>query len=127
MARPRARLFETSDFPELDRWLEARGMPISRPSLMPKHGVIVEGIAAGFIYLTDGGIAILDYFVSNPKSDKSERDQSLDVITLSLIQVGHAHGIHAFKCDTKIIAVKERARRLGFMETGEFTAFFREV
>lgn len=115
------------DFDEIAKWFEARKMPMPDRSLFPKVGFIVDNVAAGFIYFTDSRVAIIDCYISNPKSDKKVRDEALRGITGALVTIGKSHNTRLLKCDTQLDAIKIRAEQTGFKRIGSFDAFIMEI
>lgn len=115
------------DFDEIEKWFRAREMPVPERSLFPKIGFIVDNIAAGFIYFTDSSVAIIDCYISNPKSDKRNRDEALRAITGALITTAKFHKVKLLKCDTSLDAVKIRAEASGFKRIGAFDSFTMEI
>lgn len=113
------------DFDEIEKWFFERDMRMPDVSLFPRVGFIVRGVAAGFIFYTDSLVAIIDGYISNPKSDARQRDEALDLITEALINNAKFHGIKVIKCDTPLDVVKKRALKFGFELTGSYESFMR--
>lgn len=115
------------DFDEIQKWFELRAMPVPDRSIFPKVGFIVNKIAAGFIYFTDSSIAIIDGYISNPKSDTRDRNEALDSITGALIMFARQHKVKLLKCDTALDSIKIRAEASGFKRIGAFDSFKMEL
>ncbi len=96
-------------------------------SLFPKNGFIIDGEAAGFIYLTDSPVAIIDCYISNPDTDSKTRSDALNAITISLIKCARFHRYKIVKCDTKLEAIKKRAVDSGFKPIGLHESFAMEI
>lgn len=95
--------------------------------LFPKVGFIVDQVAAGFIYYTDSKVAIIDNYITNPRSDADERDEALNLITQELIGNAAFHGCTLVKCDTVLDIVKKRAMTFGFKSIGHFESFIKKL
>lgn len=108
-------------------WWESRGLPIIPIDMLPTYGLIVDQIAAGFLIVTDCNLGFLEFYITNPESDKSKRDIAIDKITSALIRYGQAVGISNFKCDTQIPAIRDRAEKFGFKFIGQFSNYFLKV
>lgn len=121
------RAVNENDFKDISYWACQRGIALEPSSFFPKHGFIVQAVAAGFIYLTDSNLAIIDCYVANPRSEKSVRNEALDLITRELIKTAKELGYTIIKCDTQIDAVKERAKHHGFKSIGMFESFSMEI
>lgn len=46
---------------------------------LPKRGYIVDDIACIFLFKTDSKVGLMDYFVSNPTKDPTERKEAFDL------------------------------------------------
>jgi hypothetical protein len=115
---------ELEHYKEICEWYDEHGLRAPGPDMLPKHGAIVRGLAAGFLILTDANLGILEFYISNPKAGPRERDLALDLITRALLDLGEEYGITNFKADTKIPAIVKRAERFDFKKVGTFTALF---
>jgi len=112
--------FDT-DYVTICKWWLAHKKYTIPVEMLPTYGLIVPNIAAGFLIVTDCDLALLEYYVTNPKSDKKERDLALDLITNRLIKYGESIGVNNFKADTQIKAIKDRAEKFGFRNIGQYT------
>lgn len=90
-------------------------------TLLPPIGQIIPDLAAGWIYRTDGPVAILDPLVRNPEISKEEADQALDAIVESLVKTarnlhpaGNFPRIRILLAHARQPAVIARAERFGF-------------
>lgn len=74
----KVRLFEFSkDYERLSKWYEAWGYSNIPPAILPPHGLIVSNqdydIAAAFLYVTDGKVALIEGIILNPEATKEQR------------------------------------------------------
>jgi hypothetical protein len=119
-----------SDFDSMREWYKGYGMNI-RPNenvFFPKTGYVVEGVAAGFLYIVMGApLGYLDGYIANRKASKSDRNQALDLITEMLLALAKVKRIRYLKCDTQVDPIRERAKRFGFTSLGEYTVLTRGV
>ena len=76
----KVREYKSGDYVELCKWFKDHKLSTPSRDQLPMNGFIVPKIAAGFIYLTDSSIAILDCFISNPASDDHQRDAALEIV-----------------------------------------------
>lgn len=93
---------------------------------LPASGFIVDGVAVGFVLFTNSAIGILDYFISNPEVEFSERSEAISKITESLLILAKTSGCKAIKCETQSLSIELKAKHFGFKETGLFKSFFKE-
>ena len=113
-----------SHYKMLCSWWHAYGFPEIPEDMLPTYGLVVPGVAAGFLIATDCNLGLLEYYIGNPQAKKEHRDLALDQITRGLLKYGESIGISNFKCDTQIPAIKNRAERFGFVLVGEFSNYF---
>ena len=104
-------------------WWDERGLDFTPASFLPKSGIVIEddnGIpfVAGFLYLTNGGVAMINTLIS----DKSRKDRSLaiDVLIDTLITMAKSSGYKVISCATNLEHLTDRYIRHGFQkfETG---------
>jgi hypothetical protein len=119
--------YKDEHYPEIVEWLKARRMPVIEQSELSFHGFIEPGVACGFLINTDTKTTIIDFFISNPKAYKSERDQALDAIAQELIRFARVMGYKKVICRSQLDTIKDRAKRLGFTDLGEFRTFCMEL
>lgn len=66
-----------ADEPLLASWWVGHGKPIIPAHLWPKRGFIVDERVAGFLFCTDGGLAIIEWIISRPEYDRVKRRRAL--------------------------------------------------
>jgi hypothetical protein len=116
------RPFELSDLAELNSWYRARGdQPISI-ELLPPTGFIEPGVAAGFLYLTNSSLALIEGFVSNPAASSEARHQALSAITAAILDLAETRSasVVAFIADESI---KARAVKAGLKHIQDYGLF----
>lgn len=126
-ARALVRKVQPVDLAQIKHWSKLRGHDLQCDSIFPPTGFIVDEIAAGFLYLTDAAVAVIDCYVSNPASDKERRDAALDAITNALLDVAKTKKIKLVKCETQIEAIKSRAIKHGFFLVGPHDIFMKRI
>jgi len=121
------RTFKTEDYSQLTGWFRQRELPVPPLDFLPKTGYIIDNVGAGFIYLTDSSLAIIDCYITNPESDKNTRDNALNWITIQLTAYAKSLGFKLIKCESQIQEVINRAKNNGFKEIGQFTSLAKEL
>jgi hypothetical protein len=121
------RTYERADYKTLAHWCARRDIEAPPEWVFPATGYIVDEIAAGFLVFMNNEMAMIDFFISNPLSDKKERDKALDKISKALIARAKDAGIKMLICTTQKEAVKKRALFHDFKYQGEFSAFRLEL
>jgi len=120
------RLVVPSDFKEIVSWHKTHGMSVD-PSLFPKTGFIEPGIACGFIYITGTPVGFIEGYCSNPDADPHDRNEALDSITVSIIDLAKNVGIKVLKAETSDNTILLRAIRHGYKTLGERHSIVMEV
>lgn len=111
-----ARPLDNNDHDAVRDWYRAWGMvPIPRAAL-PQTGRIVPGVCAGFLYLTNSCVGLIESYISNPEASKELLNEGLDEVTRSLIQLAQDNGVSVLKCESRLESVVSRAKRFGFEE-----------
>jgi hypothetical protein len=84
-----------------EMWLGHGFSPVS-PELLPPTGFIVDGLAAGFVYMCDAPLAWLAWLCVNKHSDKiaKEKWQALDAVIEALANVAKDRGCKLLFAET---------------------------
>ncbi|NBO22950.1 hypothetical protein EBU94_06400 [bacterium] len=64
----------------LTEWWKGHEWPAIPFEMLPKIGYIVNNEVAGFIYSTDSSICMIEWIISDPKSNKDSRRKSLSFL-----------------------------------------------
>jgi hypothetical protein len=121
------RMFQPKDYSQIERWGCARDVAPPPIGLLSDLGLIVDDVAAGFLYITNSDICFLEGFITNPEADKNDRHEALNGITLELINLAKEAGCKLIKCDTRLDKIVTRAKDFGFVELGQYKTFIREL
>jgi hypothetical protein len=121
------RSFEPSDLATINGWYRQYGMPELTLNSLPKTGFIVEGIAAGFLFITDANLALMDAYIANPEASKEERKQALDKVTDALLEQARLSGINRVLALTKREVIEERCQNYNFKSLGSYQLFVKEL
>jgi hypothetical protein len=121
------RRYNIEDYGQIASWLNGWKIKPPAADTLSDIGYIVDDTACGFLYLTNSSVGLLEGFVSNPKSDKNDRDSAINWITLNLIDHARSEGVKVLKCETKLEEVINRANNFGFNEIGQFKVMMREL
>lgn len=79
------RAFVPADLAALNTWAAARGLSALPLGILPPNGFIVPDTAAGFLYLTDAGLAFSHNFITNPAVPGPDRYAALVAIREAVI------------------------------------------
>ena len=96
-------------------WASEQGFDLAGgASLLPDSGFWVPGVAAGWVYLTNSKLALLEPIVANPGCDKIERSKALDLLVHALLAFARDNGAVTMMALSQHPAIEARALRLGF-------------
>ena len=122
-----AKPYSKDDYPTLVKWYLARGLPLPPRDLMPETGFIIDDVCAGFLYLTDSKLALIDHYISNPNELAAVRDRALDTLTEELVREAKQWGCKGILITTALDKVGDRAEKHGFNFVGDVSAYFKEL
>ncbi len=84
------------DYEEISTWWKAHGWSPVSPDLLPKRGFVAEydgvKVCAIWLYLTDSKLALCEYLISNPQSDKTIRRDAIRRVTNKALRVAKDQG-----------------------------------
>ncbi len=112
---------------QLLKWYEQWGWDPKGLLMLPPNGLIVENIAALFIYYTNCSTCFLDGFISNKEAAKEDRDEALNTLFAYTIEEVKRHGVKYMVGSTKQVPVENRVEKFGFQLLKPCTVFIRSV
>ena len=105
------------DKEEIDSWATKRKMNPIRPEYLPDFGLIVPGLAVGFLYMTDSQLCAIHNIVANPDSEPEDRSEAIDQIVGGLIEYAKQQGFTAVLGTTDVPVIVDRALAHGFIHS----------
>ncbi len=114
------RPYTSDDKQMLDELYLSRDMTPLPTEFLPKHGVIVPGVAAGFLYLAEAGLCFIEGYISNRYCSQYERSLALDAITEALAEKAKELGVKKLMALTQSQAIYERSLKLKFADMGSY-------
>lgn len=121
------RQYEATDYPVLRDWYLAHRVHVPGFNDFPPIGLVVDGLAAGFLILTDVRMGIFDFFISNPDSDSRDRFHAIEEIIDGLTEIAKERGMRAIRCDTQLPVIVNKALSHGFENLGAYQVFIKEI
>lgn len=113
------RPFLPADLEEMNGWGRARGLPEVDAAELPALGVIVPGVACGFLIRTEvPGLALLDGLVTAPGAPLRSRYAAAEAITRALIGIAQDQGVRRLLAITRSRGVARIAVRCGMRVGG---------
>ena len=111
------RRYTSSDYSSLETWWKDQNWSSVPEDHLPEYGLIVDGIAAAFLYRTDSKFALLEFVIANPNSSKEERSEALDLIIDNLLFVAKELGFSTVFTSLEHPKLLERYEKHGFVAT----------
>jgi hypothetical protein len=111
---------------QIEQWYLDQGQEL-KGAKFPKVGFIAEGVAAGFLYQTDGGFALVEGFITNPDAPMRDRMIGLEMVTELLILEAEKLGVKHLVGMTQRKSIGRLGKRHGFRDLGEYRMFAREI
>lgn len=105
------------DYKDFCDWWGARGAPKPAIDALPPLGFIVPDLCACFVYETPSTVAILEWVVGNPNSDKDLRNQALDEMLAHVFEALKSRGYKHIFTTTPHGKIIERYQSHGFKVT----------
>lgn len=87
--------FESSDYEMLCSWWKARDMGTIPLNCLSSTGLIVNNCVAGFLYLTNSKMSMIDCVISDKESNKEVRQNALDILVDELTKLAKEYD---YKC-----------------------------
>lgn len=122
-----AERIEKHHWQEICLWYTGHGQPIPDRELMPETGFMVQGLAAGFLYVTDSKLGIIEFLISNPDSNKEERDRAIDLVVKRLEIEAIDWDIKGIFITTNVGSVMKRALKHEYESVGQLTGFYKRI
>jgi hypothetical protein len=119
--------FAIADLADVNAWHCAHGRPGMAASHVPQTGRIVPGVAAGFLYVTDSDVALLEGYVTNPEAPLRERSKAVDEITHALLAEAKDLGMGRVVALCASGGIARRAGKFGLQWRGSVQFLAREV
>ena len=102
-----------NDLKFISDWAVARGFDALDPSLSPKTGYIVDGVAAGFLYQTDSKLGFIHNYITNPEASSKDRDKALNAITEAIFSAARSLNINILVFWSADTGIRNRALAFG--------------
>ncbi len=117
--------FSDTDLAEVATWYAARGLKAPTLDMLSSYGVIVHGVAAGWLFRTDSTFALLDGFISNRLASYEDRAVAFDAIVADLLAEAERTGFRRVLAYTRSGSIERLAVRSGFRCHGACIAYER--
>ena len=110
------RYFEHKDYGTLKMFYERRDLPCPEWGDLPQIGIIVEGCAALFMYMTDGPFVLLENAITDPKADLKLRHAALAYAIQQLTRKAKKMGFQQVLGFTQVASMVRLVKQLEWTE-----------
>jgi hypothetical protein len=111
---------------EVMKW-HARHQRPWNPDSISLEGVIVPGVAAGWLYVTNGPVAFIENVVTNPEASSEDRHAALDAIHDWAFKAAKSRGYRRLVALVTHDGLVPRAEAYGYENAGKTTVLVKEL
>lgn len=111
------RRVKPSDFGLIAGWYAERGLHVPDMASFSDTGFIADDRAAGFVYLTNSNVAMIDALITNPTTVPSLRRESVAKLVGVMIEFAISLGCTNIIALTEHPAVRKLCAQHGFKKT----------
>lgn len=107
----------------ISEWYEKHGQVAPKQEQLSDMGFIVDNRVAGWVYLTNSNLALIECVISNPDTIPSLRKESLRKLAGLLVDTAVSLGCTEVIAITKHESIAELAQFLGFRPLPDHTVY----
>ena len=126
-ARGPLRAIREGDLAVIHHWHTLWNQPWPGNKAFPATGMIIPGVAAGFLVKTETSWALLEGFITNKEADAASRNNALDDITLGLMAMAKDQGYTGIVALLSDESIARRASRHGLKDIGLYRMMTRGI
>lgn len=115
----KTRAYKPSDYNELCKWWKSYNWAPPLEDALPSSGIIVEGKCAGFLYITNSKMGIMEWIVGNPECSKEERTEAIDTVIKGIKAMAKGFGIKYIFSSVQHPNLIQKYEENGIMKTDE--------
>lgn len=104
----------SKDFPLIVHWYRQRKLTPPDPRALSDVGFIADGRVAGWLYLTNSNMAMIEGIISDPNSSASLRRESLDKLIGFLLDFALELGYTQIIGVSKHMRIEGLGKKFGF-------------
>lgn len=106
--------------PLLEKWHKDRGEAVPKRKDLPTTGYIADGRVAGWLYMTDSSLALIEGIISDPNTVPSLRKESLNKLVGFLIDLATSFGYTNILGLSKHPSILQLGQKYGFKEMKDY-------
>jgi len=108
------RLMTDLDYDTAVGWWKGHDFPAIPKEVLPPTGAVVDGHCLGWVYLSNGGIAYVEWIVGNPDIKGRSMVKALNILIEKLIQIAKENDNHRVYSSVKNKSLLKIMTRMGF-------------
>lgn len=108
----------------LETWLKPRGLTMISEEQLPAFGLVIPTAAMAFVYMADGGLALIDRLVTNPMSSPGEKETASVHVFEGLIAHARLNGAKQIIAFSQRPSISSWLSLAGLTKHGSDGAFF---
>lgn len=110
------RLVNDSDYDMLCGWWDDWGWTPPQKDFLPTIGVVVEEVAAGFLYVTNSKVCWVDWIISDKNYRGEDRDDIINVVLASLEEISKDYDAKFLYALIKHKKLMEKYEAMGYVK-----------
>lgn len=111
----------------LTSWLSKHGITVPDRRLFSDLGIVVDGTAIGFLFLTSSRQAYIDHVAADPGAPVEKRDQALTALFDTLEGVAKEKGCLLVTALAALPTMKRRFESRGYKAHGNFSLYYKTL
>lgn len=111
------RPIKESDYSTACEWWKGRGFPCLPKHVLPDTGSIVEDFCLGYLFLSNGGLCMIEFVVGNPDKHGIELHNALTILLKDLVRKAKNNGCTMVFSSVKNKSLIKIMERVGFNVT----------
>lgn len=115
----------TLHYERVKEWLWAKGMRMPEKCLFSDLGFMVDGIAVGFLYLSNSRQAFIDQIAADPTASEKDRDAALRFLFKSLEGMAKECGCVLVKILSDLPKMQRRLETMTYTKHGDYGLYYK--
>lgn len=108
--------YKPTDYAGIVSWYKARGLSAPPKDSLSTMGFVADNRVAGWLYLTNSNVALIEGVISNPYTVPSLRRASLQKLAGVMVDSALSLGYTTIKVDTNHPSIQKIVTDMGFKE-----------
>lgn len=115
----KVRDFQSEDYEIVSQWWGQWGWPAIPLEFLPPNGLVIDGVCAVWVYLTDTPIAWIEHYISDKAASKADRDEGLNLLIDAATERAKEKGALVAMSSVRHNGLSKRLSDKGFVKSDE--------